>query len=746
MTKPPDSTAVDAPDTRSSGEPAAAGSGFLTNRWSLELSSLLRELDGVSSADVSASPVISKEIDSRLALARLGTASSLFAALRCKHAATAAHALRVALSCSAWASEMGLAKDRRDVIEVAALLHDIGVIGLPDHILLKPGVLDSDETAVVTRSRYKGPEILCHSCSSPEILEIIEHVPAWYNGIRPGFRLQGERIPLGARMIAIAETFDAMTTDHAYRPAISHERATAELFDCAGAQFDPALVRQFVELHQYDQPEVHRAVAGRWLSSLDPDAADSYWQLNRTAPVPGLKERGLPFETSLLENMHDAVVFIDVAWEITLWNRGAERLTGIAGQTMLQQQWNPALLNMSDEKGVDIGNEDCPVSVAIRCGTQSLRRLTIWGRGERPVAVDAHAIPVVSENGATLGAILLFHDASPETSLEKRCQSLHKKATIDPLTKVANRAEFDRVLSLFVEAHKQQRVPCGLIIGDLDLFKQVNDIWGHQAGDDVLKCVASLIRGFCRPGDLVARYGGEEFVMLCADCGSAVCTGRAERIRRKLSEIPQPKMEGHSTTISFGVTEIQPGDTPDTMLRRADRALLMAKARGRNNVVQLGTGSPPAPVELRRKPGTGKPGCADHLIERVLVTPVPLNMAVEKLRGFVADHQARIISIHGNHVVLQITDRTPGRLRRFTDRPVTFRLDLRFKEKRYRKSENNPSSEILRTKIHLSIAPARNRDRRRGAAVNRAREMLISLQSYLIAAEEDALNPLSRSP
>ena len=89
----------------------------------------------------------------------------------------------------------------------------------------------------------------------------------------------------------------------------------------------------------------------------------------------------------------------------------------------------------------------------------------------------------------------------------------------------------------------------------------------------------------------MARYGGEEFVVLCADCDNATAARRAEQIRKALSQIAQPKMDGRSVTVSFGVTEIQPGDTPETMLRRADRALLMAKANGRNTVVQLGSGS-----------------------------------------------------------------------------------------------------------------------------------------------------------
>ena len=129
-----------------------------------------------------------------------------------------------------------------------------------------------------------------------------------------------------------------------------------------------------------------------------------------------------------------------------------------------------------------------------------------------------------------------------------------------------------------------------IVISDVDRFKQVNDVYGHQAGDDVLIRFASLLRQYARAGDLVARYGGEEFVMLWAECDNATAARRAEEIRYELSRIPQPMLNQKSITSSFGVTEIQLGDTAETILRRADRALYQAKDTGRNRVVQLGAG------------------------------------------------------------------------------------------------------------------------------------------------------------
>ena len=178
------------------------------------------------------------------------------------------------------------------------------------------------------------------------------------------------------------------------------------------------------------------------------------------------------------------------------------------------------------------------------------------------------------------GATLLLHDASSQITLEERVQTLHEKATRDPLTKVANRAEFDRGHDQFVETHLERGLPCALIICDIDHFKSVNDTFGHQAGDDALVVLRALLQRSCRPGDLVARYGGEEFVMLCADCDNSTATDRATTIRRELAETPQPLIGGRPITASFGVTEIQAGDTPETMLRRADRARYRRRSVG----------------------------------------------------------------------------------------------------------------------------------------------------------------------
>ncbi|MGC4004458.1 MAG: GGDEF domain-containing protein [Pirellulales bacterium] len=168
------------------------------------------------------------------------------------------------------------------------------------------------------------------------------------------------------------------------------------------------------------------------------------------------------------------------------------------------------------------------------------------------------------------------------------------------MTKLANRAEFDQGIRTMVKETVERRQNCGLIITDIDRFKSVNDTFGHQVGDEVLIAYSQLLKTTVPQGYLAARYGGEEFVVLCPDSDLTQAAALAEKLRVALSQINHSGMGGKAVTASFGVTEMLPGDSPEIMLRRADRGLYTAKEEGRNRVVSLG-GRPNGEQTERRK-------------------------------------------------------------------------------------------------------------------------------------------------
>jgi diguanylate cyclase (GGDEF)-like protein/PAS domain S-box-containing protein len=681
--------------------------------------------------------------ENRLVQVRLGLASSLFAALRHKHAPTAAHSLRVALGCSTWALYKRLDDETRDVVELASLLHDVGKIAVPDELLAKSGPRGESDERRLAAHWEAGVNILACCACSQRVLDAVEYVGVRFDGRGAHeWQFTGDRIPLEARMIAIVDAFDAMTAAQPGGTVHTREQALQELSAAAGTQFDSVLVRQFIELLSHEQDALTAQVAGRWFNELGKKQSELPWQPQATfdaspsvAPVsvgPSL------FEQQLLDSMHDGVIFVDAHSQIFQWSKGAERLTGVSAAAASGRHFVPGLLDMSNTAGRRVRDEACPVARALASGAQLRQRLEILGRQGGHVAIDLHAIPVHSTDGELLGATVVLHDAEPEASLEEKCEALHAEVTKDPMTKVANRAEFDRMQALFIEAHQQAGLPCSLIMTDIDHFKHINDNFGHQAGDEAIITVANLLKGMCRSGDLVARYGGEEFAVLCADCNLADAAARAEQIRRKLSETTHAALGNKRITASFGVAQLQSGDTPESMLRRADLGLLNAKERGRNQVVQMG--------DRMQQPAKKKKWWSfgglrtQPLIEATLTSDVPIDIAIQKLRGFVTDQKAKILSTRENHIEMEIAGQNVGNNRRKSDRPDPFRLEIDFGEKRVERTNNvglAAGSYALST-AHVIIRPRRSRNRRQGEQADRARLILQSLKAYLMAKEVDA--------
>lgn len=174
--------------------------------------------------------------------------AALLSALAFRDQHTAAHSRRVADLCVALAEGILSLRDCY-TLEIAALLHDIGKLGVPDAILLKPGALTDDEWEVMRRHERISVEILRASFNSPALTSIIEHHSFHFGGdaLRPGQPV-GRDIPIGSRILAIADAYDAMTSHQVYRTARAHHEAVEELLRCQGTQFDPELVARFIRM------------------------------------------------------------------------------------------------------------------------------------------------------------------------------------------------------------------------------------------------------------------------------------------------------------------------------------------------------------------------------------------------------------------------------------------------------------------------------------------------------------------
>lgn len=180
------------------------------------------------------------------------------------------------------------------------------------------------------------------------------------------------------------------------------------------------------------------------------------------------------------------------------------------------------------------------------------------------------------------------------TQRKRNETEIHLLATTDSLTGITNRSEFSRILASEMDRAKRYGTPLSLIMYDLDYFKRVNDSFGHDAGDEVLRAVTDVVKGNTRTVDVVARWGGEEFMVLMPQSDLASARSAAEKLRQAIAEHRFEKV--NTITVSFGVTEFVPQDDSNTLLKRADDALYLAKANGRNRVETLTAEAPAGPT------------------------------------------------------------------------------------------------------------------------------------------------------
>lgn len=223
-----------------------------------------------------------------------------------------------------------------------------------------------------------------------------------------------------------------------------------------------------------------------------------------------------------------------------------------------------------------------------RCKLRKNNGTTFWSSSYAKRAFNREGRP----DGFYGFALDISRNIRMEEELQEANAALVRIATLDGLTKIANRRKFDDYLSSEWKRASRDGRPISLILSDIDFFKLYNDNYGHQGGDDTLRKVAQCIEANCRrPADLTARYGGEEFVVVLPDTDSQGAIQVAGNLRSAVRnlEIPHEYSKVHSSiTISIGVSTIvpTPSTSPEILIEQADAALYQAKKSGRDRFVE----------------------------------------------------------------------------------------------------------------------------------------------------------------
>ena len=166
-------------------------------------------------------------------------------------------------------------------------------------------------------------------------------------------------------------------------------------------------------------------------------------------------------------------------------------------------------------------------------------------------------------------------------------QKVIELANVDPLTGLFNRRKMLELFELEIKRARRSEKSFTIAMADIDNFKRVNDSYGHECGDEVLKSISSILRNECRESDYICRWGGEEFLLLFIDADLTSAKTIAERIRKRFAERKNLCMDNFATTLSMGITEYKPDVSLEHLLKDADSALYMAKENGKNRVEYL---------------------------------------------------------------------------------------------------------------------------------------------------------------
>lgn len=261
-----------------------------------------------------------------------------------------------------------------------------------------------------------------------------------------------------------------------------------------------------------------------------------------------------------------AILVLDSQGRMVMSNRAAEAMFGRDSQSLLGQVVDHVVTGLHE-----------------RLGGAGAAGQTVQGEGMAGALYVEFAISPMNAEGSPPSYLVMVQDVSERKRAEAELKRL---AVTDPLTGLANRRRFEEFCDREILRFRRYDVPCSLMMLDIDHFKQVNDTYGHAAGDKVLSALAESFHTTLRSTDLPARLGGEEFAILLPLTGLEAALEIGERVRSHLEQMPVAIVgESIHFTVSLGVAAFRKTDVDaDEALRRADMALYKAKHAGRNRV------------------------------------------------------------------------------------------------------------------------------------------------------------------
>jgi diguanylate cyclase (GGDEF)-like protein/putative nucleotidyltransferase with HDIG domain len=550
----------------------------------------------------------------------LATIEALALAIDAKDQTSQTHIRRVQLYASSLARALDMRENEIQGVKTAALLHDIGKLAVPEHILSKPGPLTPEEFQKIRAHPKVGADIISAvPFPYPVAPLILSHHERWDGKGYPA-GLKGEEIPLGARILSVVDYFDALMAERPYHKAMGFDAAVALLQQEAGKGLDPKVVHHFIDLLPQLQAEAMRleealrppaeekapAEIGQPATGLAPQAAQKKNVFDDIAlahrEIYALYEIAQAMGTSL--GVADTMALISAKLSnlvpfscaaLFLYDEETESLrcrfaTGVDAELIQQiavqngeglTGWvarnRRALVNArpsADLEVAGLGAERTSLQSALVCplmfserfiGTLSVYHVdAAFYRDDHRRLLDR-----VSEQAAAVINNSMLFEQTQEDSLT------------DPLTGLPNTRFLFMHLTRELARAERLKAEVSLMVMDLDSFKEINDTHGHHVGDRALCEVARVLRAAIRPYDICVRYAGDEFIVVLSGCGAEEAEHKRQELQKSIDEVYFEARPGRRVQLGISVgAAVFPhdGESYESLLATADSRMYQDKA------------------------------------------------------------------------------------------------------------------------------------------------------------------------
>ncbi len=567
---------------------------------------------------------IEKQNAEDVASLHLRTIESLALAIEAKDHTSHLHLQRVRIFAVEVAKELGFSEYEVEALRAAALLHDIGKLAIPEHIINKPGRLTPEEFEKMKIHTVVGSEILQRVAFPYPVAPIVRSHHERWDGTGYPDALKGEQIPKGARVLAAVDCLDALASHRQYRNAMSLDAAVENVASMSGSAFEPRIVevlkrryRELEKMVQSDSVTVDEATLPASTDVRPEQSLEPAGGFEQSLPAPSSANEA-DFLTSIASARQEAQTMFELSQDLGNSLSLGETLSVLSIRLRKMIPYDSmAVFLLKESRLVPelVSGDNFRLLSSLNIGLGE--GLCGWVAEKRKPIVNGNpeaeagyigdpakfttlrstlAVPLEGLNGVV--GVLAMYRTDPDAfsadhlrillavsskialSVENalKYQQAEDSATTDYLTGLPNARSLFVHLSRELARCRRTGTSLAVMVCDLDNFKQINDLHGHLEGDNLLKDFAGHLKESCRGYDYVARMGGDEFVIVAPGLSPEASNEKASRLNQLAIESGKKITGRNLVALSVG-TAFCPEDSFDVerLLAEADRRMYSMK-------------------------------------------------------------------------------------------------------------------------------------------------------------------------